>query len=124
MSENRRGLSLCVRCQRRLDWLELGQGFRYECQDQKVSVSACYGFVPQLPVYLEKSDPKDARPGFAPAALSARMRVYRQSENSVDARLWIAPDSGNENGAALYWSPSNVRAQKTLKPQAKKPARE
>lgn len=76
-----RSFRLCYRCQRRVDWLEMGKGFRCECQDTKTGVFSCYGFVPIRPVIIKRND-GDARPFPTSTLFSARVHIDREVDEA------------------------------------------
>lgn len=85
MKTPKKYLGLCIRCQRRVDWLENRQGFRSECERETGSVVSCYGFVPVKPLVLEKTH-KDARPLVGPAMFAARACSHAEAKASLEVK--------------------------------------
>lgn len=98
-------MSMCFRCQHRVDCLEGASAPRCECDDFEHSKYTCYMFIPIKPVVLTKLDPSDKRPQFGPWTVAARSRYVGEV---TEEEFELALKQGNKTeakGTIVYWRP-------------------
>ena len=96
-------LALCMRCQRRIDAIETGHPFRYECGATNCNVTSCYAYVPIKPLVITKNK-DDKRVLFGPAMLSCRAH----SAKEADCELNLKWEKKGRSGV-IYWVPKGER---------------
>jgi hypothetical protein len=95
-------LSLCYRCQHRVDFLEKGFGLRCECQDVGKAVCSCYAYVPIKPLVMRRNT-GERRPMFGPSMISARTHSYEEA----DCELKL--EQVGKTKGVIYWVPKESK---------------
>ena len=79
-------MSLCWRCQNRVNFIEYHARPRNECGLVHMSVESCYMFQPVKPIVVEKSFKDDTRP-ISGSMMGSRMSMSKR-QPALKAKLW------------------------------------